>query len=152
MPSSSRNDRELAWAAGFFDGEGTITYTSRNTLVSGRRRAGDLYVGVDQAVSPHDGIDGTPPPVLVRFAAAMGGGALKGPYHYPPRRPLFKWYVRNDEADRVLALLWPFLSATKRRQALAVRALVNERRKALELLGALGPQPRLLGRFVARPR
>lgn len=110
---------ELAWAAGFFDGEGTITIVSRNPT-AGRRRAGDLYVGVNQALSPLDRTE--TPPTLVRFQAAIGFGGIHGPYHQDAtRRPIFKWYVRNGQAGAALELLWPFLSATKRAQADAVR-------------------------------
>lgn len=97
------HELEVAWAAGFFDGEGTITHT-RNV---------PLMIAIKQATS-----SGAVPPVLARFAAAVGVGRIGGPYqdrpsarHFSPhRRPAFMWYAMNNEAVAVLQLLQPHLT------------------------------------------
>ena len=96
---------ELAWAAGFYDGEGT-------TVVCGDR----IRVGATQATS-----DGGPPSVLLRFQAAVGIGVVRGPY-FPPgnRRPQWQWYAYGDNAHAAIGRLWPFLTDVKRNQYLGV--------------------------------
>lgn len=98
-------DRELlAWAAGFFDGEGsTIARTDG-------RRAGyrQLNVSVPQA-GPH-GI----PAVLVKLHRAMLGVG----HIYSGPDGLFTWRVSGRiAASMSLALMWPWLGQVKRAQA-----------------------------------
>lgn len=111
---------ELAWAAGFFDGEGTITLTGRRAV-----RHHNFMVAIKQSV----GSDAAVPDVLARFQAAVGAGKIGGPYidrptrqgFSPNRRPSFTWYAIDAEADLVLARLWPQLGSVKRAQAARVR-------------------------------
>ena len=60
------------------------------------------------------GVAGVPPPVLLRFQAAIGGfGGITGPY----RGYLFYWKTtRNEVIDVVTQSLWPYLSSAKREQ------------------------------------
>jgi len=104
---------EIAWAAGLFDGEGSMYISGRDSTT--------LEVPQSSAVGV--------PEVLVRFRAAVARGRINGPY--PPRSPWsrlpqFRWTARSRaEISDVLNLLWPHLSLIKREQALAVSASVG---------------------------
>ena len=96
---------ELAWAAGFFDGEGTI-------YCSGGERLGQLRVYVPQ-------IEVT---TLRRFKAAIGGlGSIYGPWQRHrfgrPCQPIYTFQIGSSAgAISMIAMLWGFLSAPKRKQ------------------------------------
>jgi len=105
---ASSPEAQLAWAAGFFDGEGSIQLR-RGTLLQ-------LYVGQ------------TDPRPLERFAAAVGVGKVNGPYGPYPRKgrantwkPMYAWQVGGRKAEQVFDLLRPFLSEPKREQYAAVK-------------------------------
>ena len=91
---------ELAWAAGFFDGEGS-TYVDPALRVS---------------VVQND------PYVLERFQRAVGGlGRVGGGkvIYGRAKKPMFTWRTSGwREAQAVIALLWQWLSPQKREQAL----------------------------------
>ncbi len=100
------NREELAWAAGFFDGEG--------------------YVGVVKAGKRHKRmalhVHQTDPRPLLRFRNALGFGILAGPYDNkngsPNRRPHYRYYVTSFmEVQAIVALLWTWLSEPKKQQA-----------------------------------
>jgi hypothetical protein len=100
---------ELAWAAGFFDGEG---HTSPDGLSM------EIYQ--------------TDPRPLERFRAAVGGiGKVSGPR--PPargsRKVSWTWDAYNwADTQAVIAMLWAFLSAPKRDQARKALMTVGPRR------------------------
>lgn len=90
---------ELAWAAGFFDGEGCADI-ARNS-----QQKEYLRLVVRQK-------DRRP---LERFQAAVGGvGAIHGPYSRGNPCPC--WKVVGSRAEQVAKLLWPYLSEPKREQ------------------------------------
>ena len=92
--------RELAWAAGFFDGEGCVTFGKQ----------GSLTLSISQ----------THPEVLVRFREAVGAGVVRGPWHQPskPNANTLYGYVCTsfEPCQHVYAQLWPFLSSVKKQQ------------------------------------
>lgn len=92
---------ELAWAAGFYDGEGCCTFHSSGRLAR-------------ICISQND------TEVLERFQSAVGLGKIYGPYGpYKGRssKARYDWVVhRVDEVVKVADLLWPFLSSTKQDQ------------------------------------
>jgi hypothetical protein len=92
------NREELAWAAGFFDGEGTTgAYLHDGRLVIG--------MSISQVqLEP-----------LMRFQRAVGGlGHVGG----RANRSLNQWQTRKFEhVQAVIAFLWTFLSGPKREQA-----------------------------------
>lgn len=92
----------LAWAAGFYDGEGsTFVYQPRPGYLR-------LDVSVSQA---GEGI----PEVLHRFQAAMLG---MGEIEPPIEDGTWKWRSRSfGEAQAAVALLWRWLGPVKRGQA-----------------------------------
>ena len=96
---------ELAWAAGFFDGEGSTIARSFKS------RPGYHQLNLTVPQSGRDGV----PPVLLRFQRVMlGMGRVSGPSGegiYMLR------YAAREEARLVLELIWPHLGDIKRAQA-----------------------------------
>jgi hypothetical protein len=119
MPTTSTAvvlDRaELAWAAGFFDGEGSTiarTYSAR----PGYRQ---LNLTVPQSCGHRV------PPSLERFQrVTLGMGRITGPSD--DSMYMLRFNAR-EEASLVLQLLWPHLGDVKRTQATCAMALVEER-------------------------
>jgi hypothetical protein len=99
---------KLAWAAGFFDGEGCFSWSKSSR---------SMCVSIAQA---HTG-------VLERFRDAVGIGRLYGPYRRGPsdlgRSPLYFYRAQGQEqVQAVAAMLWFKLGGAKRQQAAAVVA------------------------------
>jgi hypothetical protein len=93
---------ELAWAAGFFDGEGSIFYRGR------KRR--ELTLTVAQA-------DRRP---LDRFVKTVQIGSVRGPYkpRYKNGKPYYVYSIASHlRVQAVIAMLWKWLSEPKREQA-----------------------------------
>lgn len=115
--------RELAWAAGFFSGDGTFG-AYRN------RRMGPNYRRV-MAALPQASNDGVPPSLLRFKAAVLGLGTIAGPRLRREgwgRLPQYRWETWDfARTQAVISLLWPWLTDEKRTQAraalLAVRGL-----------------------------
>ena len=101
---------ELAWAAGFFDGEGSTIFASQSKAK--RPHLFQLNVRVPQCGE-------FAKEVLERFKAAVGRlGKVYGPYPRGPRKPEYQFVACNFEhTQAVLAMLWKFLSVQKREQA-----------------------------------
>jgi hypothetical protein len=104
---------ELAWAAGFFDGEGCFCYSEAPRYVS---------VSIGQ----------TSCEPLERFRVAVGIGKINGPYlHKGPNRMGKKpqWVYQAygvEKVQAIAAMLWFKLGSIKRAQAVRVlsRAVV----------------------------
>lgn len=105
----------LAWAAGFFDGEGAFTCT----VNGGTQRSVKDYPGtprfqaqIGQSYSPE---------TLWRFRAAVGVGNVTGPYGSTlERMGRYRWQyavTKFEDAQQVVCSLWPWLSTPKRQQA-----------------------------------
>lgn len=105
MWSLSHVDRyELAWAAGFFDGEGWAARL-RNT-----GRAGDRAMArINQAGGEE------PPEVLLRFRRALGDrGSIGGPVRVANRRPMYRYVLSSaEDVKAALELLGPWLGPVK---------------------------------------
>ena len=100
--------QELAWAAGFFDGEGSTVFVTMKSYKG--RRYPHLRMQVCQAE----------PLTLRRFNAAVRGlGKVSGPYHSPSHHGKTTWQWRvyaRDSVQAVALYLWPYLSQPKRDQ------------------------------------
>ena len=109
---TSSDERDVAWAAGLFDGEGsTSTYVPKGKTRPRRQMA------VSQG-----GLPGHVPAVLTRFKGIVGVGNVTGPY----RDGLYYWKTtRKDAVDFVGALLWPYLGGVKRKQFAAAAGRMN---------------------------
>lgn len=98
-------ERDYAWAAGLFDGEGS-------TFLKHGRRGCTLAVQLAQS--------GEDIPTLERFFDVANVGRLYGPYEMGERRaPQVRWTAHGAEAMIALRLMWPHLSRPKRAQATA---------------------------------
>lgn len=101
---------ELAWAAGFFDGEGC---TAR------KKASGTNSTAVFLEISQNDRR------VLDRWTAAVGAGRVNGPYG---PRGMWQLSVNNhDQVLRVMVALWPYLDQMKRDQFKAAIGWLYER-------------------------
>ncbi|HEY8806697.1 MAG TPA: hypothetical protein VIN70_03840 [Candidatus Limnocylindria bacterium] len=110
---SLRIDRErLAWAAGFYDGEGT-TFAKSDSDRPGYHQ---LYVSVPQA-----GI--STPRVLERFRSSLFGMGRIDP---PSTNGAYVWRARGFvDAQQSVICLWPYLGTIKRQQAAAAMRRVS---------------------------
>jgi hypothetical protein len=112
---------ELAWAAGFYDGEGSTGVGWQRPGPRGGRRLRVLTMELPQ-------VDERP---LRRFAAAVGCGSISlraARAQRPTHQPIWRWRANRGAAERALCALWPYLSAPKREQALdAVDVVHNDR-------------------------
>ena len=100
-------DPEVAWAAGFFEGEGTITQSGGRLVVR---------------------LNNTDSEPVYRFARIVQFGEIYGPYHYEQRdgskrKPFWVWLAEEYDALEVLELLWPWLSARRHGQAMDLAPL-----------------------------
>lgn len=108
-PPGMNRHTELAWAAGFFDGEGWAHYNAR---------ARALEIGVGQK-------DARP---LRRLHDALGVGRI-----YRERRDTFGSWRAVNAADQyvVIRKLWPYLSEPKREQ---IREALDQLREGRAIL------------------
>lgn len=101
------SDTELAWAAGFFDGEGSTTIHMRATE---RNKIPRPVLSITHNTREQ----------LDRFCLAVGDGKVYGPYerrgpnHSPYHTMLITGYKRTQP---VLNRLWPYLCIHKKQQA-----------------------------------
>jgi hypothetical protein len=114
---------ERAWAAGFFDGEGSVSVC--NTV--GRRgtlRARYIKAECNQI---H-------PEVLERFLEAVGVGTVRGPYGVDRKA---RWhYVAQglERTELMYEVIWPWLGSVKKEQATRKIAEYREWRAEWEAL------------------
>jgi hypothetical protein len=89
---------ELAWAAGFFDGEGWAAIRKRG-----------VHSRINQA-----GPNGMPA-VLLKFKRVVGVGRLKGPNVAEGKQDLYWWEATSrPDVERVAELIGPWLCPAKR--------------------------------------
>jgi hypothetical protein len=100
------DEHELAWAAGFFDGDGWAALSRPKV-----RRTGQPQARINQSSL------GGVPEVLVRFRDAVGVGRIGGPKIEEGREPLY-WWVASSRADvtKTGTAIGPWLSMAKRAQ------------------------------------
>jgi len=108
-----RQLERLAWAGGFFDGEGSTFAKSQTARPDYRQlnvvvpQSGDFFV----------------PDVLTRFDEALPGLGTIG----PPTGRMFKWRVSDyTGAHAAISALWPWIGPVKRDQAfIAISTVEN---------------------------
>lgn len=125
------NSHEIAWAAGLFDGEGSVF--AANEMKRGRRH-----------VRLHMAVRMTTLDDIKRFHRAVGVGAMSGPYQPKgDRKLIWAWQAGPDASARYcIDLLWPYLGKNKRAQA-------TDALKARDHYLA-NPEPRRLRKAVCR--
>lgn len=105
----------LAWAAGFFDGEGTAVLTNTRPIPSRIGVRSQERIGVRLAVTQH-----YRPDTVIRFHESVGGlGRITGPHSSKGTawHPRWDWSAtRIAHVLAVVPMLWPFLSEPKRDQ------------------------------------
>ena len=109
---------ELAWAGGFFDGEGS-TYLEKH-----RTHPGYFYPVLYVPQSAEIGIA----PELLRLKSAMNGiGNISGARQDGPDwKPYRRWRVVTPlKVQAALHLLWPFIGDVKRSQAQRVMQTIH---------------------------
>jgi hypothetical protein len=97
---------ELAWAAGFIDGEGCVTigkgYARRKNVYRPR-----LILSVSQSY----------PEPLERLARIAGHGNINGPYHYKSnplgKKPIYRWVLQSWRVEEFMEELRPWLCSEK---------------------------------------
>lgn len=102
---------DLAWAAGFLDGEGCIWAKAHNNPTRGKR---DRQLKISAAQVDRE--------VLDRLVSIFGFGKVYGPYPSSSDvgKPYYRWDL-NHAANvvAILKLIWPYLGTVKRAQALS---------------------------------
>lgn len=89
---------DLAWAAGFFDGEGWANRSRRS-----------VHSRINQA--SRDGV----PEVLTKFKRIVGVGRIKGPVIVQGRQPLYYWEATSrSDLHQVVERIGPWLCPVKR--------------------------------------
>src|SRR5256885_1271510 len=125
LTARQRRLERLAWAGGFFDGEGS-TFARSAARRPGYRR---LNVAVPQRG------DSAVPEVLISFRVAVNGmGRISSPFN-----ELYQWRVGDDTRARaVVALLWPWIGVVKRRQAASAVRIVDAQYSSGRIRGRPG--------------
>lgn len=100
-------ETELAWAAGFFDGEGTST-SCRNK---------------NQAAYPRLHVHQKDRRTLDRFHAAIG---FRGSVGHRRSDGCYAWQASCNLGRSVMMLLWPYLSEAKKEQWFRVLDRMDE--------------------------
>lgn len=107
------NKMELAWAAGFFDGEGSTTFSGKN------------YPRIEIGQKPRN--NELVPEVLERFQKAMGMGNTRIERRKDGRVYFSIKIFGFEKCQAVIAFLWPWLSLVKRQQAIKILKLSRGR-------------------------
>jgi hypothetical protein len=110
---------EIAWAAGLFEGEGSVfVHTGKPGTGKQPRRNYSITLTVALTTTDHD--------VILRFREAIGVGRINSEPRPRRDRPghhklAYLWRAYSADAATVLDLFWPYLG--ERRQEQAMRAL-----------------------------
>jgi hypothetical protein len=114
---------DLAWAAGFFDGEGCVRWRIEKTKQ--RPSASRSYGSFALAIAQTDRF------VLDRFQKIVEGGKVYGPYpgRTPKSKPYFAFQFIGRDAEAAFLRLLPYLSPVKSEQGRA--ALEKSRLQSL---------------------
>ncbi len=98
-------EADIAWAAGLFEGEGSIT------------RTWGAHLHISLASTDKDVID--------RFREIAGVGGIGGWQGEPPRKYTHQWYADGEAADQWLRTMLPYLGlrrTARAKELLAARA------------------------------
>ncbi len=109
------NPIELAWAAGFWDGEGSCGCYRKND--GKKRKASNSYLRASVNQIDRE--------VLDRFCEAVGLGKVYGPYVGITTQ--WAWQLHGEKVRLMFERLWPYLSRIKKEQAFAAYAKHDER-------------------------
>lgn len=101
---------DLAWAAGFFDGEGcTVAKFGRRSVQLGGRK---VYSTIIVEVAQKERF------LLDKLCSILMVGKVYGPYDNGAGHYHYKYIAsKYNEVNQVIAMLWPYLGPYKRAQA-----------------------------------
>jgi hypothetical protein len=103
MNKMIRKETDVAWCAGFFDGEGHVSYHRSYPSITGNVSA-QLYANVPQA---SDNIE-----VLEFFQSVIGFGKIKGPYK-TTHKDKHVIHYGVTEVEPLFKILKPYLRKEK---------------------------------------
>lgn len=113
---ASEGEIELAWAAGFYDGEGGC-YAHLD------KRDGSVRIQISLKQ-----VDIRP---LERFKSAVGVGNIRGPYqgNKAYHQGQYRWYAYSQNAYTFLEKIYDYLSEPKKEQINKVLLKIEENKK-----------------------
>lgn len=95
---------ELAWAAGFFEGEGCFT---RSIQTRGNSTAYNLKAHISQTTEEP----------IIKFYEAIGFGRINGPYQNGKYKEYWRYEAAGYErVQELLVMLWPHLSDRRKEE------------------------------------
>jgi hypothetical protein len=100
------DSHSLAWAAGFFDGEGCFHATTSNYYDTSEGRKCRRYLRLDVS-QKYD-------PLLLQLRHIFGVGSINYQKPRPGRSAGYKWVCNGRAALFVADLLWPWLGEQKK--------------------------------------
>lgn len=102
---------ELAWCAGFFDGEGFVTIQRRNTKINGKEYKGHyLRIGVNHVA----------PEPLKELQRKLGGTIRFSESKDPKRHSRYSWQMSTQAAANALIKMMPYLKNKNKVAALGI--------------------------------
>lgn len=121
---------ELAWAAGFFDGEGCVVRyrATQRPAKNPRKQHREFKRAMICMGQIH-------PEVLERFRAAVGRGNVRGPYPAKRKNESAIWQFSTasfESVQAIMCMLWPWLGTVKRQQFLKAMREVREHQQWVE--------------------
>lgn len=96
-------ESDVAWAAGLFEGEGSISIRHKRPICQLKMTDGEM---------------------VTRFQKVVNCGRVYGPYGNRmgekdgyPRKDVYQWTASSGDCERVIKMFWPWLSAYRRQRA-----------------------------------
>jgi hypothetical protein len=110
------NHESLAWAAGFYDGEGCTSFHQKQN-----KRGSQISCGITQKYKD----------ILQKFQKSIGGSGKI----YITRNNFFMWRTGHfEDVQFVICLLWKWLSERKQKQAIQTLKLYHQNRNNMWVL------------------
>ena len=114
-----RNKEDLAWCAGIFEGEGTISTRMTLPKSNSRRKQRDRSIIIKIKMTDLD--------VLQKFNLIIGFGNLTGPYFLEGRKPYYIWQTGKFEyVQATCAMLWRWLCSRRQAKIIDILTLYKE--------------------------
>lgn len=99
------NDTDIAWCAGFFDGEGCVKYYRQYP----NENTGHVSAVISCSIAQKsDNIE-----TLQFFQSIIPFGSIKGPYAMPNGKPQHRLVFSVDEVETLFEILKPYLKSEK---------------------------------------
>lgn len=123
MTEDTQKQLEIAWAAGFYDGEGSVSCTANN---------GNPQTRIQLSIGQKND-RGEIAAVLERFKKAVGVGKIYRKTRNDKEINQHQYLIsKAEDVQAVINILWPFMSYKKRHQAANAMAKLFNGRKRLK--------------------